>query len=137
MRDAVAERARRYLHADRTAHRSADPAQRADLELVDQGRGERRIKIEAIFLLGRGAPLAQAPTDRVRADDAITIREMPGEIVEIPAGARQAVPHHDRVAPALAPFDAMQLAAEHGHVLRSHAAHCRAASLPKMPAGKK
>src|SRR5436853_240727 len=34
VRDAVAERARRYLHADRTAHRSADPAQRADLELV-------------------------------------------------------------------------------------------------------
>ena len=137
VRDAIPECSARDLHADRAAHRGPHPAQPADPERVEERGRQRRIEVQRIFLLRLRAPLAQAAPDRVRADDAIAVGEVPGEIVEVAAGARQAVPHHHDVAAALAPFHVVELAIEHGDVLRNHAGHLRAASLPTMPAGKK
>src|SRR4029077_5218491 len=111
--------------------------QPANPECVHQCGRQCRVEVQRIFLLRPRAPLAQAAPDGVGTDDAIAIGEMFGEIVEVAAGARQAVPHDDYVTAALAPFHVMELAAEHGGVWRDQAGYLRAASLQKMPAGKK
>src|SRR3984893_15470507 len=130
IRNAVFERSARDLHADRAAHRSSYPAEPVDAELVDQAGRQRPVERERIFLLRLRTPLTQAAPDGVGTDDAITAGEMFGEVVEVTAGAGEPVPHHHDVAPALAPFDVVELAGEHRDILRGHNGHLRATSLP-------
>jgi hypothetical protein len=138
--DAPAQCTGRGLQPDRTTHRGAEPVQLLEPELIGQRCGEPGIEVQAVLLLGDGAPLAQAAAEGVGADHAPALRQVRGDVVHVAPGARQAMPGDHRLGLRCAPFGVVQLAAQAGDVVGGEA-HDRfrnapSRSRPTTPAGK-